>query len=798
MYEKNELQGGGIWFPYQKRSIREKGETFMKKCIDAGIDLTSDNNEESLRMSRYNKQINYDLMDGKVHEEDMYKITNPFGIAGFDREIVDYPLVRPRINLLVGEESNRRFDFSCRVVNEDAVSQKEKDIKDHMISVVTELALSNSFDENDAQQKLQELEKWKYYDYQDMRERMATQILKYLWKDLHLDHIFNRGFEDALLAGEEVYCADLVSGEPILRRVNPLNLYVVRTADSPYIEDADIIVEDGYHNIGFVIDNFYEHLKPSDIDKIERGVNGPGEPGRAEVLHYTKSEPISITNAWIDPDAAIEMYKGRARTTNAYDEDGRIRVARVVWRSMRKVGELTWYDEMGRMQKRFVDEFYKPDEMLGEKVKWLWINEWWEGTRIGKDIYVKMGPRPIQFRRFTNKSASGSGYVGIVHNTNDNTAISIMDILKPYQYLYDEFMDRIKQAFAKFKGPMIELDFAKMPEDWEPEKWMYYAENMGYLIVDSFKEGRKGASTGKLAGGFNTTGKVLNPDMGNYIQQHVLMLQYIERQIGIISGIPDQRLGEIQNRETVGGVERAVMQSSHITERIFKLHDYIRSKALEVLLETAKFAWKDDDKKLQYVLDDMSAVILNFSGEMVNESEYSIFISNSNADNELRQTMKQLAQAGIQNDKINFSALMDIYTSSDIASMKNKIEMYEKEAEAKRQQEMQQQQQIQQQQIQAQMQAAQAQMQLEQAKLVQKQQEAELKAQTDIAVAQIQQGAKVQSEQVKAALDVAKLELEADKTEEELTLKEKQLEETKRSNLAKENIARSKTSSTNK
>ena len=108
-----------------------------------------------------------------------------------------------------------------------------------------------------------------------------------------------------------------------------------------------------------------------------------------------------------------------------------------------------------------------------------------------------------------------------------------MDIMRPYQYLYDEFMDRIKSAFAKFKGPMIELDFAKMPDNWTPEKWMHYAENMGYLIVDSFKEGKKGAATGKIVGGLgNTTGgKVLNPDLGNYIQHHIMMLEYIEKQI---------------------------------------------------------------------------------------------------------------------------------------------------------------------------------------------------------------------------------------------------------------------------
>jgi len=787
--ESKTVSSNSVSFPYQKRSITKKGESFMKRCVDAGRDMTILNEDKNYRASRDNKIINYDLANGIVQEKEMYKMTNPFGITGLNRNIQDYPLVRPRLNLLIGEESNRRFDFQCRVINEDAISEKEKEVKKQYVKRLGDIVFAQKYDEEETKKKLAEIEKWNKYESQDLRERMSSQILEYLWHNLKLKAVFNMGIEDALIAGEEIYSIDIMAGEPIVKRVNPLNLYVIRTNDSPFIDDADIIVEDGYHNVGYLIDNYYEELSPSDIDKIEKGSMHSSGPNKSNTVRYTDSEPYPITGELIDVNTSastIPKIKNRS-----YDDDGKIRVTKVTWRSLRKVGELTSYDEAGRVEKTYVDEFHKENKAGGENIKWLWITEWWEGTKIGKDIYIKMGPKKVQYRRFSNKSASSSGYVGTLYNINSTVAKSLMDIMKPYQYLYDEFMDRIKAAFEKFKGPMIELDFAKMPEGWEPAKWMHYAENMGYLIVDSFKEGKKGAATGKLAGNYNTTNRVLNPDLGNYIQHHVMMLEYIEKQIGLISGIPDQRLGDIQNRETVGGIERAVNQSSHITEPIFATHDATKLRVLEALLETAKYAWRRDKKKLQYVLDDMSASILDIDGELINEAEYGIFATDGRASVELMQVMKAMTQAALQNQKITMGGLIDVYMAPSISVMRRKIEELEDQM-------MEREQEQQKAQIKAQQEAIQAQK--EAANMAAEAQERQniRDNETKIAIAMInkedgtgEDGAAAQAIS-KLDLEKRKLEMAEKKQEDDSTMDRRKQNETERSNKAKEGIARQK------
>jgi hypothetical protein len=236
---------------------------------------------------------------------------------------------------------------------------------------------------------------------------------------------------------------------------------------------------------------------------------------------------------------------------------------------------------------------------------------------------------------------------------------------------------------------------------------------MGWAPVDYFNVGKKGAATGKLRG--NMTGasghQVLDMEMGNYIQQHIGMLSYLENQMGEIAGVSKQRQGQIENRELVGNVEHAVTQSSHITEKWFAAHDHTKLRAMATLLETAKFAWRNNKKKLQYVTDELQTIMFEVDGKQFNEAEYGLFVSNSGNDKMLEQALKQLAHAGLQNDKLNFSTLMDIYYSDSISSVRRKIEAGEQEKLQRDQQQIEQQQehekQMQQQQMQMQQEALQ-------------------------------------------------------------------------------------------
>jgi len=708
MPDKSTLQ-----FPSQKLPKSKKTKKWAEDCIKAAEDLAIFR-YSGIRESYRNKLINYNLANDVLNTEDIETVCNPMGIkeATFPAKMQNYPIANPKIDLLVGEERKRKFDWKVRVINDDAISEKEDVKKQQLFQLMSQKIQSEAFDEQEAQKELQELQKFHLYDYQDLRERTATQILEYLYKVNHLKEEFARGFEDALIAGEEIYCADIEAGEPVLRKCNPLNIHTVRSGESPFIEDSDIIVEDGYYSPGKVVDLFHDYLTPEDMRKIDQGTSA--NESENSFIKIGQTEPSILIDGIIDTEHVTSM-----RTFGEYwDFEGNIRVVRVVWRSFKKVGKLSYYDEEGMPQETLVSEDYKIDKAAGEKIKWMWINEWWEGTRIGEGIFVKMQPRPLQFRTMANPSRCQPGYIGIAYNINSSKAKSLMDRMKPYQYLYNVFMYRTELAFAKAKGRIASLDLAQVPDNWDVDKWMYYAEVMGWAVKDSFKEAKKGAAQGKLAGQMQAQTPVLDLELGNYIQQHIMMLQFLEVQMGEIAGVSKQRQGQIENRELVGNVERSVVQSSHITEKWFALHNNVKIKALNTLLDTAKLAWKNEsDKRYQYVLDDMSTMVLKFDGVEFRESDYGVMGMDTSSNAELLNVMKQLAHAGIQNDKINFSQLMDIYLTPSIASVRRKIETAEEEQKQRMQEEQQQAQQMQQEQIQAAQQQQAAEQNFEMAKI---------------------------------------------------------------------------------
>ena len=360
------------------------------------------------------------------------------------------------------------------------------------------------------------------------------------------------------------------------------------------------------------------------------------------------------------------------------------------------------YDpETGEETFNFYPETYVINEALGEEEEIHYINEAWEGTKIGQEIYVNMRPRVIQYNRLTNPSRCHFGIVGSIYNLNDGKPYSLVDMMKPYNYLYDVIHDRLNKMMAKNWGKIITLDLAKVPKDWKIDKWLYFAKKNNIAVIDSFKEGMVGAATGKLAGALNNASSgVIDAELGNSIQMYINMLEFIKMEMSEVVGISRQREGQVSNRETVGGVERATLQSAHITEWIFALHDDVKKRALECFLETAKICLKGNSKKFSYILADGSQRIATIDGDEFAESDYGLVVDNSNGVQDLHQKLDMLAQAGLQNQMISFSTIMKLYGSTSLAEKQRLVENDERNLQERQAQQAQAEQQLRQAEIQ--------------------------------------------------------------------------------------------------
>jgi hypothetical protein len=684
-----------IEFPAQKKSTAQKTDKWRKECINGG-EAASIWKNEGLRQSYQNKRINYDLYSDILDQSDIEKICNPLGVMGLNSpaKMQNYPICNPKIDLLVGESINRKFDYKVRVVNDDAISAKEEKLKEELINLITSHVQDPNKKPEEIQEELTKFQNYMDFEYQDSRERVSTQILSYLYKQNKLDYLFSKGFKDALICAEEIYQVDIIAGEPVVRRLNPLNVHTVRSGESPYIEDSDIITIMGYMSPGQIIDDYHEYLTPSQITYIEEGMVGNSNSESAIDIGYKPDLPIKMDDAIDLSILANDLSYG-----SPFDNNGNIKVTKVLWKSMRKLKKVKYYDEFGEEQYDLFDENYKINKEAGEEEEVLWVSEWWEGHKIGgatggeddnKGIYCKMQPRPVQFRSMENPSKCHPGIVGTIYNTNDNDGVSLMDRMKPLQYLYNVLNYNTELAIAKNYGKIMRVNLAEIPENWQIDQWLSFAQGMNAAFYDPFKEGNKGAATGKLAGTMNQNSPVIDMEMGNTIQLYMNMMQHIKQELGEIAGVSQARQGQIHNRQAVGNTEREMTQSSHITEYWFLEHDQVKLRVLECLLETAKHAWKDKkNKKVQHVLDDGATMMFQIDGEQFNECEYGLQITDGSGSYELLQTMKQLAHAGIQNGIMNFSQLLDIYSTDSIASIRRKIVRAENEMKQEKQKEQQ-------------------------------------------------------------------------------------------------------------
>lgn len=664
--------------PRQRLAFSQKSKPWRINNVDYA-DKYSLYNNEGVRQSLKNKVINLNLYNGRVDVRDIAQVVNPQQVdASYVPDNIPHkPIMVPKIDLLVGEETKRRFDWKIIVTNPDAISDKEGQKKKFLLEKLTAYFKEN-YEKEELEQKLSELENYMKYDWQDIREKMATSIMKHYYNEQDFSEIFTRCFKDALIVAESIVQIDIVHDEPILTKLNPLKVRAIQSGNSDRIEDSNLIIVEDHWSPSKIVDYFHDELKQNDIDDImdynttSGGRNNYTDDDNNHVLLRDGLEDEVMESLF-----GIAEVNGHQFGSNYTDSQGNVRVLQVYWKSLKKIKKVKYYDEFGDTQYKIMSEEYIEDKNSGEESTTLWVNEMWEGTKIGKDIYVKMKPRDIQYNKIYNPSICHAGIIGEIYNTNQGKAISLVDRMKNYQYMYDVIWDRLNKAIATNYGKIFELDISKIPTGWEMDKWMHFAVVNKIAVIDSFKEGTQGASTGKLAGAMNTQGgRSIDMETGNYIQQHVNLLEFIKMEMGEISGVSAQRQGQIENRETVGGVERSVAQSSHVTEYWFSKHEKFKLRVMAAFLETAKVALRGNNKKVQFILDDLSIEVLNMEGDIFSEADYGLVVTSSSKTMELEQMLKQNAQAFMQNGG-SMTTLMDIYFSDSINDMRKKLESAE-------------------------------------------------------------------------------------------------------------------------
>lgn len=647
-------QSGSSSFPPQALTVAEKKKEYgsVEKWGEMMVRSIIKSSELQTSLRQYDKKVNYDLSIGKFHIEDVDDVISPFGLNEykFPAQMSHYDRITPKLNLLKGEEIKRPFNWKVTSTGMTSHSEYEKERKrlilDHIKNSVLQKLKEQGVDiktEEAEKKSLESINEYMTMDYKDIRAILGHNVLEYLIRDQRLIQKFNKSWGDNLANDEEIFYTGIISGEPICRVVHGLYFDYEKTDEMEFIDQAGWAIEWRYISAAQVHDEFYDVLTDKQVKKIE------GSKGSLANIGYTTGRIPTV-------------YTDNGRD-NSFNVGGStlVKVVRTEWKGLRKIGFLTYFDDDNNVREVVVSETYKVDKDKGEEVKWVWIDEVWEGTAID-DEFVKIRPKPNQYRSMDNPSKCRLGYTGMTG------LYSMVESMKSHQYLYNIIMWRLKLAIARAKGKGMVFDLAMLPRtsNITLERLIYYLDVVGIAFVNSLETDKKGnRATLNLFKEYDLT-------VSNTIQQYILMLDKLDQVMGDVSGVPKQREGQIQQRELVGNTERVVIQSSHITEPRFEMHNNVKQRVITNLLEDAKLAWING-KKAQYVTHDLRTVFFSVEGKMFLDSEYGVFVSNSAKDQKVLETARQLSEVMLQQNKIEPSDILALLSSDSIEQAENKL-----------------------------------------------------------------------------------------------------------------------------
>ena len=737
--------------PRQKLSITKKDKKWKESCVEAFIDLSGSSASHSGKKD--DLKILYDYYNGVIDEADYRYVLKPYGKTrkNFPSEMRNYPIIKPIIDLLLGEKSKRPLNYTVTIQNPDTISEKEnakseliyKNLEMRFMQALQQQGQDVGVDPNQEIELPEHLAQMFEDSYVDNRAILGQKSMNYILQEQEVYDKIQKAWFHYLITGEAYTHRGVRNGEPFYEILNPLDVDYDLDPDLEFVEDGDWALVRKYVHASSVIDAYYESLTEEQVLEIE-------EPRHSE------------------SDVSFLYANSHSRDENAF-RNRLIEVVNVYWKSRKRIGFLTYLDpQTGAVEEIEVEDgFRMPREMkeTGAKLNWKWVNEVWEGTRIDGRFYININPIANQRLSLENPSKCKLPINGRRYSDVNSSNISLVKLGIPYQLNYNIYKYRLELAIARSKDIIAQFDINMIPKKWDMDKFMYYVEGTGIAWVDYNKEGIQ-----------------LNPqhqsvlDMSiKTIGQYVQLLESILVEWEIISGVSRQRQGEIGAYEGKASSQQAILQSSHITEDLFRKFERMEQRDFQALLDYSKEAWLGG-KKSMYVMPDGTTDFLDIDSMQHMESNYGIFVSDAGKDQEKLQNIKGLTQAMIQNGA-KPGDLAEMLDSDSFTQIKSNLKKADRAQEELEQAQQEAQQEMQQQQLQSQ-QAIQEATALENEKDRQK----------DIEIALINAESKKDVEGNN--LNLEKMVRDFEIKERELEIREKELNERMRGSQESESIAR--------
>jgi hypothetical protein len=723
-------------FPDQFKTEKEKqDESWIKNTMD----YFSNKAYAEYVKNRDTFVKNYDLMKGILRMEDFYQepeVRSFTDVLTSDLELPAYvkmySIITTPVNELVGEISKRPDTFRVKAFDDDSQSEelqfKTDTLQQYVMSqarqqIMAKAAMEgNEIPEEELEQMTMQQVQDQLDSYTSVAEKWANHILTCQKAEFNLKEKSEDAFRDMLISARQFYhiYEDNSKLGFNIEVANPKNTWFLTTPDRKWISDPTGRAQGAYAagtvqvmELSEIIESIpdltkeeIDHLRSSLqdyglINVRESNLGNPDAiPGQDSVM-YDTFDPLVLQTRMIIESEMKENNDGLkdflGLTNNVSSFGYKYVVVRSYWISKRKIGKLIYIDEMGNEQSMLVDETYKSGTMpTQQSLEWGWINEWYQGTKIGPDIYHI---KPFKLLNYCP-------IIGTTYEVKNTEAKSLVDLMKPFQVLYNVCMNQLYKLLEKEVGKvqLMSLRHIPIPKDGDAQDaldiWEMEARNRGVVFIDDSPENMKSPSS------FNQF-TALDLTRTQEIQSRYTLAQQLKAECWELVGMSRQRMGSIAASESATGTNTAMQQSYSQTEPLFVAHEYVMGQLYQAIIDAALYVESSKPQStLSYITNEGEAAFVQVNGSDLKFRDLKVFLTNRPEDTQMFNELRQLAQPLMQNGGSLYDVI-ELYSTKSMREMKKTFKDLRDQQLAQQQQA----QQLEQQKVEQQAQQAQAQMQ---------------------------------------------------------------------------------------
>lgn len=685
---------------YPDQYVPEK-EKYEEKWIKINNDYFA-NVAYSQYMSNYKEVTkNYRLLKGILTKEDFYEdeqVVSFMETLSKDMDLPShvkhYPILNPPINTMIGELSKRPDNHRVKAFDDDSKSQELQDRTEVLQQYVMErvrnkilmkvaqaqgISPQEFLSTEEGQQQLSMMTEQEVAEfmstYTTTAEKWSNMTLEATKMDFNLKEKSEEAFRDLLICSRQFYqiYEDNSKVGFGVRVVNPKNVWFLTTPDKKYTKQAYAVGTIDIMEFSEILHTF--NLTMEEIDALRKGMEGyETNLGRESNLFNSVKGDRSVTYDVYDPliqrermlmesqvhenNEALNTYLGLGNNVATFGS--KFVVVRSYVLSKKKTGLLTYLDpDTGRPEKALVDETYKkiPEEI---EIEWGYQNQWWELVKIGADVYFA---RPYTLLDYPP-------IIGVVHENKNTEAKSLVDLMKPFQVLYNICMNQLFGLFEKELGNVANISIRRIPklkdgDDQDAiDAWEMMAKERGITFDDDSPENTKVPVSNQ------SVARSMDLTRTNEISSRYQIAVGLKNECWELVGFNRQRLGSVLATETATGTNAALTQSYAQTEPYFSQHEYCLNELYQAILDAAQTIEQDKPTStLSYVNNEGTNAFIQIQGSDLKLKDLRVYVTSRAEDQRIFNELRMLAQPMLQNGASVYDIAV-LYSTNSVRQMK--------------------------------------------------------------------------------------------------------------------------------